>query len=764
MSAAARELARPEAAAAVADLVLAVAHARAAADRGRDRRRSPAGAAGDRPTAAPFDAARHRDRHPAPARRQDRRATSSLARYTTMRVGGPADLFAVAHNAFELRGLVRFARARAIPFLDPRAGAATSSIADAGFRGLVIQARAEGSRVDGDRYHADAGVPMARAATETQKAGLTGPRVRARDPGHGRRRGLGQRRRARRGDRARPRVRDASCSPTAPRSCCRPRELGFALPPQPVQGREPAPAGGPAEIVLRAVFRLAPGRPDGDQGAPRRASAAGAASTSRWASRRRGRCSATRTATRPGRLIDDARASRATVSAAPSCPRSTPTSSSTTRAGPPPTSAGSPSTSAREVRARHGVELAFEVEFVGRLVRLATRGDRLMPVPPLAHDPAATPVAVVLGGPSAEHDVSIVSGSAIADALAASGYPVETWLIDLDGGWWRLPDGFRRDGRPQAAYDDPAALGAAGPQPRRPGPRRRSPGASRPAASCSSRSTARSARTARPRRCARRRASPTRAPGVTASAVGMDKALFKRLARGLGLPVADWVEVRAAALGRATATPSSAELEAFAAGGGDPRLMVKPVGPRQLGRDDPGPRRRRSAAAALDEAFRYDDVALAERYLAGRPRPRGLGAGQRARPSSSCTGRARSCPGHEFYDYAGEVHAGPVARPRPTAEVTPRPAGDDPQARARHVPRDRRRGLRPDRLPARRRGRSSCPRSTRSRASRRSACSRPCAPRAATTSPPSAGGSSTSRSRATAPGSRHRLTAADLPR
>jgi UDP-N-acetylmuramate dehydrogenase len=32
----------------------------------------------------------------------------------------------------------------------------------------------EGSRVDGSRYHADAGVPMARAATDTQQAGLTG--------------------------------------------------------------------------------------------------------------------------------------------------------------------------------------------------------------------------------------------------------------------------------------------------------------------------------------------------------------------------------------------------------------------------------------------------------------------------------------------------------------------------------------------------------------------------------------------------------------
>jgi UDP-N-acetylmuramate dehydrogenase len=47
-------------------------------------------------------------------------------------------------------------------------------IADAGVRGLVIQVRAEGSRIDGTRYTAEAGVQMARAATETQGAGLTG--------------------------------------------------------------------------------------------------------------------------------------------------------------------------------------------------------------------------------------------------------------------------------------------------------------------------------------------------------------------------------------------------------------------------------------------------------------------------------------------------------------------------------------------------------------------------------------------------------------
>ena len=96
-----------------------------------------------------------------------------LGRFTTMRVGGPADLFATAHNAFELRALVRFARAREMPHLILGRGSDVV-IADAGMRGLVIQVRAEGSRVDGERFVAESGVQMARAATEAQRAGLTG--------------------------------------------------------------------------------------------------------------------------------------------------------------------------------------------------------------------------------------------------------------------------------------------------------------------------------------------------------------------------------------------------------------------------------------------------------------------------------------------------------------------------------------------------------------------------------------------------------------
>jgi UDP-N-acetylmuramate dehydrogenase len=96
-----------------------------------------------------------------------------LGRFTTMRVGGPADLFATVHTAHELRALVRFARTRGLPHFVLGRGS-DLVIADAGIRGLVIQVRAEGSRTDGDRYTAEAGVQMARAATETQHAGLTG--------------------------------------------------------------------------------------------------------------------------------------------------------------------------------------------------------------------------------------------------------------------------------------------------------------------------------------------------------------------------------------------------------------------------------------------------------------------------------------------------------------------------------------------------------------------------------------------------------------
>jgi UDP-N-acetylmuramate dehydrogenase len=178
-----------------------------------------------------------------------------LARHTTMRTGGPADLFAVAHNAFELRGLVRFARARAIPLLVLGRGS-NLVIADAGHRGLVISARAEGSRVDGDRYHADAGVPMARAATETQQAGLTGLEYGLAIPGtvggaiwanagaHG-------------SDTASVLESATVLLADGSEAVLPAADLGFSYRHSRFKDAPPV-AGGPGEIVLAAVFRLHP--------------------------------------------------------------------------------------------------------------------------------------------------------------------------------------------------------------------------------------------------------------------------------------------------------------------------------------------------------------------------------------------------------------------------------------------------------------------------------------------------------------------------
>ena len=96
-----------------------------------------------------------------------------LARFATMRVGGPADLFAEVRNLFELRGIVRFARSRDIPlFLIGRGSDLV--ISDAGIGGLVVLVRAANHRIEGERLIAEAGLPMAKAATQSKVAGLSG--------------------------------------------------------------------------------------------------------------------------------------------------------------------------------------------------------------------------------------------------------------------------------------------------------------------------------------------------------------------------------------------------------------------------------------------------------------------------------------------------------------------------------------------------------------------------------------------------------------
>jgi D-alanine-D-alanine ligase len=155
--------------------------------------------------------------------------------------------------------------------------------------------------------------------------------------------------------------------------------------------------------------------------------------------------------------------------------------------------------------------------------------------------------------------------------------------------------------------------------------------------------------------------------GVTASALGMDKAIFKRLVRGIGLPVVDWREVRMARW-REDPAAVERELAAFADGTGDRRLMVKPSG---LGSSigmtlSHGPE---ELPAALDEAFRYDGVVLVEAYLAGaRDLEVSVIGNDHAR--LELYGPGEIVAGHEFYDFASKYTPG-LSETSTRAEVSP---------------------------------------------------------------------------------------------
>ena len=263
------------------------------------------------------------------------------------------------------------------------------------------------------------------------------------------------------------------------------------------------------------------------------------------------------------------------------------------------------------------------------------------------------PIVVLLGGPSAEHDVSIVSGNAIADALADASHRVSRVVIDLAGQWWWLPDDHRRTDREPAAYDDPATLGAKGPHPVGAAIDRLAATEPAPLVFIALHGPFGEDGTVQALLEAADLAYT--GSGVAASAVGMDKALFKRLARGLGLPVVDWREIPAA---RWKAEPAAVlrELEAFATATGDPRLMIKParlgssVGMTLAhGPDERGP--------GLDEAFRYDTVALAERYLADA-RDLEVGVIGHDRGALELYGPGEIVAGREFYDFAAKYTAG----------------------------------------------------------------------------------------------------------
>jgi D-alanine-D-alanine ligase len=267
---------------------------------------------------------------------------------------------------------------------------------------------------------------------------------------------------------------------------------------------------------------------------------------------------------------------------------------------------------------------------------------------------ARTSIAVLFGGPSAEHDVSLVSGRAVATALAEAGHAVSGWLITLEGAWWRLPVQALDPALPLERFREPAVLGADGPHGAATALEQLATGEPPPVVfpvlhgpfgeDGQVQSLLESAGLVY---CG---------AGPAASAVGMDKTLFKRIVGTLELPILPWTEVRAAEY--ATLREASlAGIRDFAAGLLDRRVIVKPA---RLGssigitivHEVDGP----ALEAAVEEALRFDDLVLVEPYL-GHPRELETAVLGNSRVDAVAFGPGEIRPGNEFYDYEAKYHS-----------------------------------------------------------------------------------------------------------
>jgi D-alanine-D-alanine ligase len=284
-------------------------------------------------------------------------------------------------------------------------------------------------------------------------------------------------------------------------------------------------------------------------------------------------------------------------------------------------------------------------------------------------------VGIFAGGQSAEHEVSVSSAESVLRAIDRERY--EPYLVYIDReGRWHLPAGPAAQLGPKTlagllGVDTPAdhtarlqAQGSATPAVTQ-------PNALAPRAAL--RSLAESIDVAflvihgpfgedgTLQGFLELAGIPYTGAGVMASAVAMDKIVFKDLMRGHGLPVVDFTWLRRSAW---TDDPNGVLADIGARIG--PRSVVKPA---RLG-SSLGMTVVHDAAelpAAIDEALRYDGKVLVEAYVADA-RELECGVLGNDDPVVFAPGEVRSHG--EWYDYAAKYTEG-LADVFPRAEVEP---------------------------------------------------------------------------------------------
>lgn len=269
---------------------------------------------------------------------------------------------------------------------------------------------------------------------------------------------------------------------------------------------------------------------------------------------------------------------------------------------------------------------------------------------------ALPPVLVLFGGQSAESDVSVISGTAIAAALLDAGLHVTQAHIARDGSLRPLEAGHRRGDLAGAAYTDLTAPALLGTPPVAIDAYLRSIAASAPA-------TIVIPALHGPGDEDGTIAAAAAAAGLNyvgdapaAAALGMDKPGSKALAREHGvvtLPelvvtAGEWAEDRERVL--RTIAAFADEHTATGALIGKPAAHGSSIGMQIAHASD-------EWAAAVDEALRFGDRAMLEPYLE-RARELEVAVLERSDGTVEAFGPGEVFPGREFYDYDAKYAPG----------------------------------------------------------------------------------------------------------
>ena len=229
-------------------------------------------------------------------------------------------------------------------------------------------------------------------------------------------------------------------------------------------------------------------------------------------------------------------------------------------------------------------------------------------------------IAILAGGRSSEHDISLASARSVLESLDPAEYDVVTVAIGRDGRWeLGSSDGSVAESLPVPAANAPATLGAVDVVlPILHGP---------------------FGEDGTVQGLLELAGVPYVGAGVAASALCMDKDLFKKVLRDSGLAVARHIALRA---GDAVQNPFGFPCFVKPARLGSSVGITKAHDETEL-------------VAAVDLAFRHDDKVLVEEFLDGIEVE--VGVLGNLEPIASVPGQIVPV-GHEWYDYASKYEDG----------------------------------------------------------------------------------------------------------